>query len=168
MIVNTWLGEYLRARRGLVHPADTGIPTDGHRRRVEGLRREEVAMRAGISTEYYLRLEQGREAHPSGQVLDALARALLLDRVAAAYLHELARTPPSGGREPQDAVEESVQWLIDSWPMTAAVVHNRYIDVLATNALARALSPNYRVGVNNLFSLLMDPADREFHDDWRR
>ncbi len=163
---NGWLGDYLRARRDLVRPEDAGIGPDGHRRRVRGLRREEVAARAGISTEYYLRLEQGRETRPSKQVLDALARALLLDDVAAAYLHELARPRTVAVPQPGDTVHESVQWLIDSWPMTAAVVHNRYIDVLASNSLARALSANYTVGVNNLFSLLMDPADREFHEDW--
>ncbi|TFC01029.1 XRE family transcriptional regulator [Cryobacterium adonitolivorans] len=166
MVAQSRLGAYLRARRELVLPEDAGLPPSVKRRRVPGLRREEVAGRAGISTEYYLRLEQGREAQPSKQVLDSLARALLLDDVAAAYLHGLARPSAAGIAEPRDAVDESVQWLIDSWPMTAAVVHNRYIDVLATNALARALSPNYRVGVNNLLSLLVDPADREFHDGW--
>ena len=87
------LGDYLRARRGLVRPEDVGVRVGGEHRRVAGLRREEVAIRAGISTEYYLRLEQGRESHPSDQVLDALARALLLDEVAGAYLHQLAARP---------------------------------------------------------------------------
>jgi transcriptional regulator with XRE-family HTH domain len=160
------LGDYLRARREIVRPEDAGIPAGVGRRRVPGLRREEVAIRAGISTEYYLRLEQGRETNPSDQVLTALARALLLDEVASAYLHELAGRQLPLVTDETDAVHERVQWLIDSWPTIAAVVHNRYIDVLATNALARALSPNYRTGVNNLLSLLTDPADRDFHDDW--
>jgi transcriptional regulator with XRE-family HTH domain len=166
MATRSRLGDYLRARRALVHREDVGIPVGDEQRRVAGLRRDEVAILAGISTEYYLRLEQGREVHPSDQVLDALARALLLDEVAAGYLHELAQRPSAVPTEDVDVVHQSVQWLIDSWPLTAAVVHNRYIDVLATNALARALSPNYRVGVNNLLSLLIDPADRALHEDW--
>lgn len=166
MATRSRLGDYLRARRVLVHPEDVGIPVGDEQRRVAGLRREEVAILAGISTEYYLRLEQGREEHPSDQVLDALARALLLDDVAAAYLHELAQRPSVGPTEDVDVVHEEVQLLIDSWPLAAAVVHNRYVDVLATNALARALSPNYRIGVNNLVSLLTDPADRALHEGW--
>jgi transcriptional regulator with XRE-family HTH domain len=76
------LAAFLRARRELLKPADVGLP-DSERRRVEGLRREEVAMLAGISTEYYLKLEQGRDHQPSDQVLDGLARALQLDEDAA-------------------------------------------------------------------------------------
>ncbi|WP_211373445.1 helix-turn-helix transcriptional regulator [Agromyces allii] len=165
MATDTPLGSYLRARRVLVRPEDVGIRVGVERRRVDGLRREEVAILAGISTEYYLRLEQGRETHPSDQVLDALARALRLDDAARRYLHELARPAPDP-HDGIDEVDEHVQWLIDSWPTTSAVVHNRYLDVLATNALARALSPNYRVGVNNLASLLTDPADRALHEGW--
>jgi transcriptional regulator with XRE-family HTH domain len=160
------LGDYLRARRVLVQPQDVGISVGMERRRVDGLRREEVAILAGISTEYYLRLEQGREVHPSDQVLDALARALQLDEVARAYLQELAQRPAPVPTDDSDAVQDQVQSLIDSWPLTAAVVHNRYIDVLASNPLARALSPNFRAGVNNLVSLLTDPADRELHEGW--
>jgi transcriptional regulator with XRE-family HTH domain len=166
MATRSRLGDYLRARRALVKPQDAGIPVGVERRRVGGLRREEVAILAGISTEYYLRLEQGREARPSDQVLGALARALRLDEAATAYLRELARPTAGESLYDSDSVQPPVQWLIDSWPLTAAVVHNRYIDVLASNALARSLSPNYRVGTNNLLSLLTDPADRALHDDW--
>ncbi|KQM82003.1 helix-turn-helix transcriptional regulator [Agromyces sp. Leaf222] len=166
MSSDTPLGGYLRARRVRVRPEDVGIPVGAEQRRVDGLRREEVAVLAGISTEYYLRLEQGRESNPSAQVLDALARALRLDAAARAYLHELAQRPSAVPVHGGDLVQPHVQWLIDSWPCTAAVIHNRYIDVLASNALARALSPNYRVGVNNLRSLLTDPADRALHEGW--
>lgn len=79
------LGEYLRARRELVSPAEVGLPA-GERRRVPGLRREEVALLAGISAEYYLRLEHGRDQHPSDQVLDSIAGALRLDPDSSAYL----------------------------------------------------------------------------------
>jgi transcriptional regulator with XRE-family HTH domain len=160
------LGDYLRARRGLVRPEDVGIPVGDERRRVVGLRRDEVAIRAGISTEYYLRLEQGRETHPSDQVVDALARALVLDEVAARYMQELAAGPSPAPAVELDVVPDHVQWLIDSWPLTAAVVHSRHIDVLATNALARAISPTFRVGVNSLMSLLTDGYERVLHEDW--
>src|ERR1700755_723962 len=83
------LGDYLRARRGQVRPEDVGLVA-GARRRVQGLRREELATLAGISSEYYLRLEQGRDKNPSAQILDALARALRLDVKATEYLHQLA------------------------------------------------------------------------------
>src|ERR1700678_1189806 len=94
------LGSYLRARRALVTPEQAGL-APGANRRVPGLRREEVAMLAGISADYYLRLERGRDAHPSAQVLDALARVLLLDEVERDYLHGLAEAGP-GGRVPRD------------------------------------------------------------------
>ena len=161
------LADYLKARRERLRPADVGISAGVGMRRVTGLRREEVAILAGISTDYYLRLEQGRDIRPSDQVLDALARALKLDAVATDYLRSLAR--PSGetvSGDDCDFVHESTQWLIDSWPLTAAVVHNRYIDVIASNSLARALNPNYRVGVNSVLSLLVDPFERTFHADW--
>src|SRR6202049_1462269 len=92
------LGDYLRARRAQVRPEDVGL-VGGARRRVAGLRREELAMLAGISSDYYLRLEQGRDPPPSAQVLDALARALQLDVKASEYLHQLA-SPSSRGRDP--------------------------------------------------------------------
>lgn len=161
------LAEYLRARRKQLQPADVGLSVDVGLRRVAGLRREEVAVLAGISTEYYLRLEQGRDRSPSGQVLDALARALRLDPVATAHLHGLAglRKEPAVD-VPGDVVDESTRWLIDSWPFTAAVVHNRYIDVLASNAMARALNPNYRPGVNGVLSLFTHASERRFHVEW--
>ncbi len=162
------LGDYLRARRKRLQAQDVGLAVGEGRRRVPGLRREEVAILAGISTDYYLRLEQGRDANPSAQVLDALARALRLDAVATAHIHALAQPPGYGvGIDRGDAVHESTRWLIDSWPHTAAVVHNRYLDVLASNALARALNPNYRPGVNSLLSLLADPSERTFHANWQ-
>jgi transcriptional regulator with XRE-family HTH domain len=90
MARSTGLGEFLRARRALVRPEDVGLQAAG-RRRVPGLRREELATLAGISSDYYLRLEQGRDQHPSPQVIDAVARALQLDADATAHLHVLAQ-----------------------------------------------------------------------------
>jgi transcriptional regulator with XRE-family HTH domain len=95
MAASAALSEYLRARRELVRPEDVGLPDVG-RRRVPGLRREELAMLAGISSDYYLRLEQGRDHHPSAQVIDALARALQLDDDATAHLHALSHRPRPG------------------------------------------------------------------------
>ena len=161
------LGDYLRARRDRLQPSDVGLVVGAGARRVPGLRREEVAVLAGISTDYYLRLEQGRDARPSDQVLDALARALRLDAVATDYLHALARPAEhAGAAEQGDVVHDATRWLIDSWPLTAAVVHSRYVDVLASNRLARRLNPNFRSGVNSVLSLFEDPAERRFHDDW--
>lgn len=164
------LAGYLKARRKRLQPEDVGLVVGLTTRRVQGLRREEVAILAGISTDYYLRLEQGHDVHPSDQVVDALARALQLDNAGTVYLRGLAR-PTRDARNAVDAqagddVHDNTQWLIDSWPLTASVVHNRYIDVLASNALARALNPNYTVGVNGLLSLLNDPSERVFHADW--
>src|SRR5882757_8628315 len=123
MSENTLLGDYLRARRELVAPASVGIPVTGVRR-VAGLRREEVAMLAGISSDYYLRLEQGRDRNPSVQVLEALARVLHLDADATAYLIELAQArgnnrsarPVARARtSPPERVPVSIRQLIDGW-----------------------------------------------------
>src|SRR5262249_60473310 len=98
MARSTGLGQYLRARRALVRPEDVGLHAVG-RRRVPGLRREELATLAGISSDYYLRLEQGRDQHPSPQVIDAIARVLRLDEAATAYLRVLAQ-PGAGPQLP--------------------------------------------------------------------
>jgi transcriptional regulator with XRE-family HTH domain len=136
------LAAFLRARRELLKPADVGLP-DSERRRVEGLRREEVAMLAGISTEYYLKLEQGRDHQPSDQVLEGLARALQLDDDAASYLRELARpVPPRHRRSAPEKFDPTVQTLIDSWLLTPAFVINRNMRILASNGVARVLSPS--------------------------
>src|SRR6195952_265738 len=104
------IGEYLRARREQVRPEAVGL-VDRGRRRVPGLRRDELAMLAGISTEYYTRLEQGTDRHPSAQVLDAIARALRLDTDATAHLHELATPTATRRRQSRRAeqVSPSVQ-----------------------------------------------------------
>lgn len=162
------LGEYLRARREQVRPEDAGLPGPDSRRRVPGLRRAEVAMLAGVSPEYYMRLEQGRDQHPSPQVLDALARALLLDEDAADYLHRLAR--PGTQRRPRrprpERVPPAIAGLIDSWDTTPAYVQGRYTDVLAVNALAAALAPYYTVGTNLLRAAFLDPRVQDMHPGW--
>src|ERR1700754_4184418 len=153
------LGEYLRARRELVTPERAGLPAFGPRR-VPGLRREEVAMLAGISSDYYLRLEQGRDRNPSVQVLEALADVLRLDSDATAYLIGLAQERPRAESRPRrrpvtEQAPSSIVELIEGWPNNPAYVQNKYTDVLAVNALCTALSPNYAVGVNVLTQVLL-------------
>jgi transcriptional regulator with XRE-family HTH domain len=159
------LGDYLRARRGQVRPEDVGLIA-GARRRVRGLRREELATLAGISSEYYLRLEQGRDKNPSAQILDALARALQLDIKCTEYLHQLAI--PTGSRREQPDLEtaaDGTDQLIDQFSMPA-IVASRCLDVLAANPVARALSPGFTPGQNFLRYRLLEPAAREFFVNW--
>lgn len=159
------LGEYLRARRELVTPEAVGLPTIGTRR-VAGLRREEVALLAGISADYYLRLEQGRDRNPSGQVLDALARVLRLDRAGADYLHELAAPArPRRRRARRESVPASIAQLVALLEMPS-FLEGRYFDVLAANQLAQALSPNLQVGRNRLRSVFLDPGEKALYPDW--
>jgi len=160
------LGEFLRARRELVGPADVGLPRAGLRR-VPGLRREEVAMLAGISAEYYLRLEQGRDRHPSAQVLEALARVLQLDAEATSYLVQLAQPKPRRPPRRREQVPVGVELLLQTINVPAFVV-SKYWDVLAANRLAQALSPLMAPGVNRLVALFTDPAARDYHPDWEQ
>lgn len=163
------LGQFLRARRERVRPEDVGL-SGGGLRRVPGLRREEVALLAGISSDYYLRLEQGRDRNPSVQVLEALARVLRLDASATAHLLSLAQPdrPAASRRRVRrpEAVPASVRELLDTWPAHPAYVQNRFTDCLAANALCRALSPNYTPGVNLLRAVFLDPAEHELRRDW--
>jgi transcriptional regulator with XRE-family HTH domain len=164
------IGEYLRARRELVRPEGFGFPDLTGRRRVHGLRREEVAMLAGVSTDYYVRLEQGRDQHPSPQVLDALARALQLDDDAAAHLHQLA-TPTARRRRKAarpEKVPAGILGLIESWSQTPAYVYGRYMDVLAVNSLATALVPYYVKGDNLVRAAFLDPRVRDMHGNWEQ
>ena len=162
------LGEYLRARREQLAPEDVGI-VGGGRRRVRGLRREEVALLAGISADYYVRLEQGRNQTPSSQVLDALAAVLRLDVDSTAYLHALAG-PQSSTRRPARRIERvparTLQFL-DALPMPA-VIHDRRFTVLAANRMGKTLSPNNSPGTNLLRAAFLDTTERQLHRDWNR
>jgi transcriptional regulator with XRE-family HTH domain len=159
------IGEYLRARRELIRPEDVGVRDNGHRR-VPGLRRDELAMLAGISTEYYTRLEQGRDRRPSPQVLEAVARALGLDEDATAHLHALG-APEAPRRRRTERVRPGLQLLLDDWHRTPAYVQSPLQDVLAANRLAVALSPVFRPGGNILRSVLLDPEVQEFLPGWQ-
>ncbi|MFE2553322.1 helix-turn-helix transcriptional regulator [Streptomyces sp. NPDC059355] len=161
------LGEFLRARRAGLRPRDVGMPDHGVRR-VTGLRREEVAVLAGVNADYYTRLEQGRERHPSAQVLDALSRALRLDSDACAHLHQLAGTAPSVPLTPTapDHIGPALRQLLDGYPGAPAFVMNRALDILAANALARALYSPFESADNLARMVFLDPAGRRFHTRW--
>jgi len=160
------LGDYLRARRELISPDEAGLPAGAGRRRVAGLRRSEVAALAGISNEYYVKLEQGREVHPTDQVIEALSRALRLDTTARSYLHSLVRPSERRIQPAPSPVLERTRWLIESWPMTAALILSRHSDIVAVNPLMRELIPGYKPGTNALAALLLDPALRELYLEW--
>ncbi|MFC8243978.1 helix-turn-helix transcriptional regulator [Streptomyces chartreusis] len=161
------LARYLRARRKLIQPAAAGIPDTGNRR-VPGLRREEVAFLAGVSSDYYVRLEQGRDRHPSEQVLLSIAHALQLDDEATAYLLKLAAAPSTRRRRPRkpEKIGDGIRTLINTWPLTPAYVHGTYMDVLAANRLAIALSPFNAPGHNSILAAFFEPELRELHADW--
>jgi transcriptional regulator with XRE-family HTH domain len=159
------LGEYLKTRRGQVTPEDAGVPVVG-RRRVPGLRREELAELAGVSAPYLMRLEQGRDRRPSPQVLEALARALRLDADGAAHLRALAAVGEDIALNGSPAVAPGIQQLLDGWTGAAAFVRDHRFDVLASNALARALSPFYVAGRNLVRDTFLGPAARTYFADW--
>jgi len=161
------LGEYLRARRELVTPRQAGIPEVGVRR-VPGLRREEVAMLAGISADYYLRLERGRDRNPSRQVLEALARVLRLDDDHVAHLRSLVSEAPrrAARRTGREGPPAGVLKLLDSLGQPA-FVETRYFDIVASNSLATALSPGLAAGGNQLRDLFLDPDTQALHPEWR-
>jgi transcriptional regulator with XRE-family HTH domain len=163
------LGEYLRARRELTDPRAVGLRVAGVRR-TPGLRREEVATLAGVSADYYLRLEQGRDRHPSPQVLTALAGVFGLDPAAASYLLSLAAPRPAraAARRPRrEAVPAGLQALLQALTLPA-FVESRSFDVLAANPVVTALQPAIRAGENRLRSVFLDPAERDLYPDWHK
>lgn len=160
------LGAYLRARRALVTPQQAGIP-DGGVRRVPGLRREEVAMLAGISADYYLRLERGRDRNPSLQVVESLARVLRLDQDHLAHVMTLVCEAPRPRRRKgrAEAAPPSALNLLGSVTQPA-FIEGRYFDILAANPLASALSPRLTAGGNQLRDMFLDPAEQDLYPDW--
>ncbi|MDO8186032.1 helix-turn-helix transcriptional regulator [Conexibacter sp. JD483] len=166
------LREFLRSRRARLAPEAVGLDRgDGHRR-VPGLRREELARLAGVSVDYYVRLEQGRNASVSASVLDAIARALRLDEHERAHLFDLAKPAPQTARRrasrPQ-RVRPGVRLLLDTLP-TPAFVLGRRLDILATNRMARALLCDFDAlppaARNHARWIFLDPATRELYVDW--
>jgi transcriptional regulator with XRE-family HTH domain len=164
------LGQFLRSRRARVRPEQVGLPDRG-RRRVPGLRREELAQLAGVSADYYVRLEQGRGGHPSDSVLDAIARALGLDDAERAHLDDLARPARRRRRAARsERVRPELQVLVDALDRVPAFVLGRRMDVLAWNRLAAALivdfgslAPEQR---NMPRLVFLDEGMRGLHGDW--
>jgi transcriptional regulator with XRE-family HTH domain len=169
---NAELREFLRSRRARLSPEGTGVPTTATTRRVPGLRREELARLAGVSTDYYTRLEQGRHLNVSETVLDAVARALQLDATERAYLFELARPKPRRAvrARPQrvrPGVHSMLRMLDDRSP---AFVLGRRMDVLASNRLARALITDFDAMPHRERNLVrfmfLDETARELYREW--
>jgi len=166
--------EFLTTRRAKVTPERAGLPSFGRHRRVAGLRREEVALVAGISVEYYTRLERGNARGVSDEVLDAVSRALQLDEAERAHLLDLVRTAneerlPRRAAAPQ-RVRPGIARIVDAMTDVAAFVHNGRLDILYANRLAAALhSEQDRDPVrppNSARFLFLDPRARTFYADW--
>jgi len=165
--------EFLSSRRARITPEQAGLPAYGGNRRVPGLRREEVAMLAGVSVDYYVRLERGDLAGASESVLDSLARTLQLDEAEREYLFDLARAAGPGrsrAPRPKTTVRPAVQQVLDAIGDAPAWVRNGRHDIIAANRLARALySPVFddpRRPVNTTRFAYLNPAAREFWRDY--
>ncbi len=169
--------DFLATRRARLTPEQVGLPAGGGRRRVPGLRREEVAVLAGVSTDWYTRLEKGHISGVSDEVLQAVARALRLDNAEQAYLWDLARAARAArparrtrrNRKQMD-VQPRVQWMLDSMTMSPAFVRNGRMDILAINPLGRALySPLFaddRRPANIARYQFLDHGARDYFPDW--
>ncbi|MCC3768761.1 helix-turn-helix domain-containing protein [Streptomyces sp. UNOC14_S4] len=169
----TELSEFLRSRRGRLSPEDVGLTPHGGRRRVPGLRREELAQLAGVSAAYYTRLEQGRGQNVSSSVLDAIADALRLNPTEREHLEHLVRPVRSSGPVARrQRVRPAVQHLIDSLGDVPAYVVGRRLDILAWNRMARVLLgdfPAFPAQQRNLaWQIFLDPASREIYVEWER
>jgi transcriptional regulator with XRE-family HTH domain len=175
------LREFLATRRARITPQEAGLPTYGGHRRVKGLRREELALLAGVSVEYYTRLERGNAKGVSDSVLEALVRALQLDEAERAHLYDLARTADATARTrrrpPQQRVRPGVQRLLDAMTGVPAFVQNGRLDVLAANPLARALYADLCAGAgpdaggrvpNHARFTFLDSRAADFYPDWNR
>ncbi|MFF1723600.1 helix-turn-helix transcriptional regulator [Streptomyces sviceus] len=163
------LGDFLRSRRARIQPEEVGLPSHG-RRRVPGLRREEVAQLAGVSVDYYIRLEQGRGPSVSDAVLDAVARVLRLDETERDYLHAVARPRRQAARPTSPRVRQGVQLLLDSMDRAPAFVLDRRMTVLAWNAPADAVF-GYSGTTARTRSIprqvFLDPAARDLYPEWQ-
>jgi transcriptional regulator with XRE-family HTH domain len=166
--------DFLASRRARITPEQAGLLPGGGRRRVPGLRREEVAVLAGVSTDWYTRLEKGHIAGVSEDVLEAVARALQLDEAERTYLFDLARAAARPTRAPQRRsraeIQPRVQWMLDSMTGSAAFVANGRLDILATNTLGWALhSPMFdgpRRPANFARFQFLDPQAHDYYRDW--
>jgi transcriptional regulator with XRE-family HTH domain len=170
--------DFLVSRRARITPEQAGLPAYGGNRRVAGLRREEVALLAGVSIDYYTRLERGRAHGASQGVLDGIARALHLDEAERAHLFDLARAAaaPAAARAPRrpagPQVRPSVRRILDSMTTTAAYIRDTRMDILAANRLGAALFAPVLASpaqpANSARFLFLDPAAPAFYADWER
>ncbi|MEU1299811.1 helix-turn-helix transcriptional regulator [Streptomyces shenzhenensis] len=171
--------EFLSTRRARITPEQAGLPVYGGQRRVAGLRREEVALLAGMSVDYCVRLERGNLGGASDSVLEGLARALQLDEAERTHLYDLARAATPSDRRPTVAgsrVRPTILRLLDSMTDVPAYVRNARFDIVATNLLGRALyAPVFdsqlfarRGPVNSVRFMFLDPASRNFWTDWEK
>jgi transcriptional regulator with XRE-family HTH domain len=176
MDVRSEIRDFLTSRRARITPEDAGLKVFGARR-VPGLRREEVATLAGLSVDYYNRLERGNLGGASDSVLDALADALRLDEAEHAHLLDLARasqpTTRSRRRAATHTVRPSVQWMLDAMTGSAAFAENGRLDALGANRLGRAFYPalfgaQARQPANWARFVFLDPRARDFYGDWDR
>ncbi|MFE2425988.1 helix-turn-helix transcriptional regulator [Streptomyces sp. NPDC059373] len=173
---NAELREFLRTRRARLSPQDAGVPVSGTARRVPGLRREELARLAGVSTDYYTRLEQGRDLNVSETVLDAVARALRLDESERTYMFELARHRPRHTRHRAGRVQRvrpEVRRVLEALDgRSPAFVIGRHGDILASNRLARALITDFEAlphhERNMIRFMFLDEAARELYREWEQ
>ncbi|MFJ9909029.1 helix-turn-helix transcriptional regulator [Streptomyces sp. NPDC101152] len=168
---------FLASRRAKITPQQAGLPAFGSNRRVPGLRREEVALLAGVSIDYYVRLERGHLGGASEEVLDSVANALQLDDAERAHLHDLARAaakrPVRRARRPRGPLPDSVLRVLNSMSDCPAFIRNGRLDILATNPLGRALySPLYSNGAHEPVNIarfqFLDPAGRDFFPEWEQ
>ncbi|MDR7275082.1 helix-turn-helix transcriptional regulator [Catenuloplanes atrovinosus] len=171
---NVELREFLRSRRARLRPDDLGLPETRAGRRVPGLRREELAALAGVSVDYYVRLEQGRDLRPSDEVLDALARALRLDDAERAHLFDLAKPPVTRRRTPRrpQRIAVATYQLMETLDLAAspALLLGRRMDVLAINRTARALLGDLQAlparERNYARFVILDENARSLHAHW--
>jgi transcriptional regulator with XRE-family HTH domain len=163
------LGQFLSSRRARLQPEEVGLGASG-RRRVPGLRREELAQLAGMSADYYSRLEQGRAGQPSDSVLEALAAALRLDDAERLHLFDLARPPQRPTPPPPERVRPEIQRLLDLLERVPAMIIGRRGDVLAWNALGLATGVDWSErdegDRNTARFYFLDPRARELYPDW--
>ncbi|MBA6434748.1 MULTISPECIES: helix-turn-helix transcriptional regulator [Streptomyces] len=161
------LAGFLRTRRSRVDPAGIGITTDS-RRRVEGLRREEVAHLSGVSVDYYVRLEQGRATQPSEQVLDALARVLGLDETERGHLYRLSRQRRRCPKAPSGRVRPELLRVLALVADAPAMIMNHRLDVLAENRLAGLLYGRSTPGLNIARHIFLEEPERGLYVDWEK
>ncbi|MFI5709394.1 helix-turn-helix domain-containing protein [Kribbella sp. NPDC051620] len=159
------LGEFIKARRALLRPADVGLAGPPSLR-TTGLRREDLATLTGISADYLSRLEQGRERNPSHRVIHALAEVLHLDAEATGHLHRLAHPQPAIDRSVSEEVNPDLSRMLAAWPDTPAMVVGSGLDVLTASPLAAALYSPAGPRPNLLLFIFLNPLAREFFVDW--